>query len=93
MTASYPSARGEQSRAHIDHHDAAAARRLSTETKSSFTTTEFWRTCSCCGSADRTVRSQDHRQPRRLLRADPAWYYVLLLTLGYPGSPGIGEVR
>ena len=44
MTASYPSARGEQSRAHIDHHDAAAARRLSTETKSSFTTTEFWLT-------------------------------------------------
>ena len=42
MTASYSSAPGEQSRAYTDHHDAAPSRRLSTETKSSFKTTEFW---------------------------------------------------
>jgi hypothetical protein len=71
MTASYPSARGEQSRAHIDHHDAAAARRLSTETKSSFTTTKFWRACSCYGTADRIVRSQDHRHATPITSRPP----------------------
>jgi hypothetical protein len=42
MTASYTSAPVDQRRAHTDHDDAAPSRRLSTETKSSFKTTEFW---------------------------------------------------
>ena len=92
MNASYPSARGEQSRAHIDHHDAAAARRVSAETKSSFTTTEFWRH-AVVGVLIASYVVKTTASHADYFRADRAWFYVVLLTLGYLGSRGSAKSR
>ena len=89
MTASYSSAPGEQSRTYTDHHDAAPSRRLSTETKSSFKTTEFWLyVLAVVGVliASYVVKTTDGHAD--YFRADRAWFYVVLLTLGHFGSRG-----
>jgi hypothetical protein len=82
VTGSYTSAPVEQSGRTPDQAVAAPSRRLSTETKSSFKTTEFW---LYVVAADHGARGQGHGQPRRLFSCRPAWFYVVLLTLGYLG--------
>ena len=85
---SYTSAPVEQSGRTPDRAHAAPSRRLSTETKSSFKTTEFW---LYAVAADHGASGQDHGQPADYFRADRAWFYVVLLTLGYLGSRGLAK--
>ena len=92
MTASYLSAPGEQSRAYTDHHDAAPSRRLSTETKSSFKTTEFWLyVLAVVGVLIASYVVKTTGSHADYFRADRAWFYVVLLTLGYLGSRGLAK--
>ena len=92
MTASHTSAPVEQSRAHIDHADAAPSRRLSTETKSSFKTTEFWLyVLAVVGVLIASYVVKTTGSHADYFRADRAWFYVVLLTLGYLGSRGLAK--
>jgi hypothetical protein len=92
MTASYTSAPGEQSRAYTDHHDAAPSRRLSTETKSSFKTTEFWLyVLAVVGVLIASYVVKTTGSHADYFRADRAWFYVVLLTLGYLVSRGLAK--
>ncbi len=64
-------------------------RRLTTETKSSFKTTEFWVYIAAVVGvfiASALVgTTQNHTD---YFRADRAWLYIVILTVGYLGSRG-----
>ena len=68
----------------------APSRRLSTETKSPFKTTQFWVYVLAvvgvliASYAVKTTGSQADSFAR-------AWFYVVLLTLGYLGSRGLSK--
>ena len=92
MTASYRAASVEQSRAYTDHDDAAPSRPLSTETKSSFKTTEFWLyVLAVVGVLIASYVVKTTGSHADYFRADRAWFYVVLLTLGYLGARGLAK--
>jgi hypothetical protein len=72
--------------------DATQRRRLSTETKASFKTTEFF---AYLGSvvgvllASQFVGTENGHDD--YFRADRAWLYVVLLTVGYLISRGLAK--
>jgi hypothetical protein len=69
-----------------------APRRLSTETKASFKTTELWMyllTVAGVLLASYLVDSDDGH--RDYFRADQAWLYIVILTIGYLGSRGLAK--
>jgi hypothetical protein len=69
-----------------------APRRLATETKASYKTTELWIYLVAVASVllasylvDTTGGHDDY------FRADKAWFYIVLLTIGYLGSRGLAK--
>jgi hypothetical protein len=76
--------------------DAAATgpprRRLSTETKSAFKTTEFWIYAAAVAAvliASAVVGTGAHHVD--YFRADRAWLYIVILTIGYLLSRGFAK--
>jgi hypothetical protein len=68
------------------------SRRLSTETKASFKTTELWMYLLAVGGvllASYLVDSSDGHGD--YFRADQAWLYIVILTIGYLGSRGLAK--
>ena len=74
----------------VDHSDKG--RRLATETKSAFKTTEFWIYAAAVAAvliASRAVGSGAHHGD--YFRADRAWLYIVILTVGYLLSRGFAK--
>ena len=74
----------------VDFDDAP--RRLSTETKASFKTTEFFAYLGAVAGvlmASQLVGTEDGHDD--YFRADRAWFYVVLLTIGYMVARGIAK--
>jgi hypothetical protein len=72
--------------------DDAPRRRLSTETKASFKTTEFFAYLGAVVGvlmASQLVGTEDGHDD--YFRADRAWFYVVLLTIGYMVARGIAK--
>jgi hypothetical protein len=72
--------------------DDAPRRRLSTETKASFKTTEFFAYLGAVVGvllASQLVGSEDGHGD--YFRADRAWFYVVLLTIGYLLARGLAK--
>ena len=72
--------------------DGAPPRRLSTETKASFKTTEFFAYLGAVVGvlmASQFVGAEDGHDD--YFRADRAWFYVVLLTIGYMVARGIAK--
>jgi hypothetical protein len=67
-------------------------RRLTTETKQAFKTTEFWIYAMAVAgvliASNLVGRTSDHGD---YFRADRAWLYVVILTVGYMVSRGIAK--
>lgn len=71
------------------HTAPSGRRRLSTETKSAFKTTEFYVYIAAVVGvliASLVVGSSDSHPD--YLRADRAWFFIVLLTMGYLVSRG-----
>ena len=71
---------------------ATGERRLSTETKTSYKTTEFIAYVAAVVGvlvASYVVRTEGDRGD--YFRADEAWFYVVLLTIGYMVSRGLAK--
>jgi hypothetical protein len=67
-------------------------RRLSTETKSAFKTTEFWiYIAAVAGVLIASAVVDTTRQHVDYFRADRAWLYIILLTAGYLLSRGLAK--
>jgi hypothetical protein len=67
-------------------------RRLSTETKASFKTTEFFAYIAAVAGvlvASQLIGTDGERGD--YFRADRAWFYVVLLTVGYLLSRGLAK--
>lgn len=81
----------------LQHRDSAhtapsGLRRLSTETKSAFKTTEFYVYIAAVVGvliASLAVGSTDSHPD--YLRADRAWFFIVLLTMGYLVSRGLAK--
>ena len=72
--------------------DDAPRRRLSTETKASFKTTEFFAYLGAVVGvllASQLVGAEDGHDD--YFRADRAWFYVVLLTIGYLLARGLAK--
>jgi hypothetical protein len=70
----------------------AAPRRLTTETKASFKTTEFFAYLAavvCVLIASQLVGTEDGHGD--YFRADRAWLYITILTVGYMISRGLAK--
>jgi hypothetical protein len=70
----------------------ARTRRLTTETKASFKTTEFFAYLASVAAiliASATVDSENGHAD--YFRADKAWLYVVILTVGYMISRGLAK--
>lgn len=70
----------------------APARRLSTETKASFKTTEFFAYLAAVVGvliASQLVGAEDGHGD--YFRADRAWMYIVILTVGYMVSRGLAK--
>ncbi len=82
---------------HADHHtgaDGAAhrTRRLSTETKAAFKTTEFFAYIAAVVAV--LIASMvvgDDEGHADYFRADKAWLYIVILTVGYMISRGLAK--
>ena len=83
MTASYTSAPVEQSGRTPDQADAAPSRRLSMETNRHSRRQSSGCTWSLLITAYVVKATGSHAD---YFRADRAWFYIVLLTLGYLGS-------
>jgi hypothetical protein len=76
---------------------ASRTRRLSTETKAAFKTTEFWVFIAMCVAvliASLTVGSDSNATAGNsgdYFRADKAWLYITILTFGYMLSRGFAK--
>jgi hypothetical protein len=69
-----------------------APRRLSTETKASFKTTELWIYLLAVAGVLLASYLVDSNGGRRDdFRADQAWLYIVILTIGYLGSRGLAK--
>lgn len=74
------------------HKAPSGIRRLSTETKSAFKTTEFYVYIAAVVGvliASLAVGSNDSHAD--YLRADRAWFFIVLLTMGYLVSRGLAK--
>ena len=72
--------------------DEAPRRRLSTETKASFKTTELFAYLGAVVGvllASQLIGSEDGHED--YFRADRAWLYIVLLTIGYMLSRGLAK--
>jgi hypothetical protein len=72
--------------------DDAPRRRLSTETKASFKTTELFAYIASVVAvllASLLVGTEDGHDD--YFRADRAWFYIVLLTIGYMVSRGLAK--
>jgi hypothetical protein len=72
--------------------DDAPRRRLSTETKASVKTTEFFAYLGAVVGvlmASQLVGTEDGHDD--YFRADRAWFYVVLLTIGYMIARGVAK--
>ena len=72
--------------------DDTPRRRLSTETKASFKTTEFFAYVGAVVGvllASQLVGTEDGHDD--YFRADSAWFYVVLLTIGYMVARGFAK--
>lgn len=72
--------------------DDTPRRRLSTETKASFKTTEFFAYIGAVVGvllASQLVGTEDGHDD--YFRADSAWFYVVLLTIGYMVARGLAK--
>ena len=72
--------------------DDAPRRRLSTETKASFKTTEFFAYLGAVVGvlmASQLVGTEDGHED--YFRADRAWFFVVLLTIGYMVARGVAK--
>lgn len=74
----------------------ARTRRISTETKAAFKTTEFWVFIAMCVAvliASMTVGSDSNATAHGgdYFRADKAWLYITILSVGYLLSRGIAK--
>jgi hypothetical protein len=72
--------------------DGAPRRRLSTETKASFKTTEFFAYLGAVVGvliASQLVGTEDGHDD--YFRADRAWFFIVLLTVGYMVARGIAK--
>jgi hypothetical protein len=68
------------------------ARRLSTETKSSFKTTEMiFYVLAVAGVLLASYLVKTTAGHHDYFRADKAWFYIVLLTIGYLGSRGLAK--
>jgi hypothetical protein len=73
-----------------DHHPAP--RRLSTETKSAIKTTEFAiYLVAVLGVLLASLLVKHASGHQDYFRADKAWFYIVLLTIGYLGSRGLAK--
>ncbi len=76
---------------HVTEH-ARPARRLSTETKSSFKTTEMnFYVLAVAGVLLASYLVKATSGHHDYFRADKAWFYIVLLTIGYLGSRGLAK--
>ena len=76
----------------VSDHDDTPQRRLSTETKASFKTTEFFAYLGAVVGvllASQLVGTEDGHDD--YFRADRAWFYVVLLTVGYLVARGLAK--
>lgn len=73
-------------------HGETAPRRLSTETKSSFKTTEMvFYILAVAGVLLASYLVKHTSGHADYFRADKAWFYIVLLTIGYLGSRGLAK--
>jgi hypothetical protein len=71
---------------------ARPPRRLSTETKSAFKTTEFViYVVAVLGVLLASLLVKHTSGHLDYFRADKAWFYIVLLTIGYLGSRGLAK--
>jgi hypothetical protein len=69
-----------------------AGRRLTTETKSSFKTTEMvFYVLAVVGVLVASYLVKKTSGHADYFRADKAWFYIVLLTIGYLGSRGLAK--
>jgi hypothetical protein len=69
-----------------------AVRRLTTETKSSFKTTEMvFFVLAVVGVLIASYLVKKTTGHDDYFRADKAWFYIVLLTIGYLGSRGLAK--
>jgi hypothetical protein len=67
-------------------------RRVSTETKASFKTTELIvYILAVAGVLIASYLVKTHNGHADTFRADKAWFYIVLLTIGYMGSRGLAK--
>lgn len=70
----------------------SAPRRLTTETKSSFKTTEMvFYVLAVVGVIIASYLVKHTAGHTDYFRADKAWFYIVLLTIGYLGSRGLAK--
>ena len=84
--------RGRNDGARISNGTGGVARRLSTETKSFFKTSEFWAYLVVLVGiliAANVIENADGG--RDFFTADKAWLYITILTVGYMISRGIAK--
>jgi len=76
-----------------DHREAGHQdRRISNETKSAFKTTEFMvYVLAVAGVLIASYLVKSHPGHADVFRADKAWFYIVLLSLGYMGSRGLAK--
>ena len=67
-------------------------RRVSTETKAAFKTTECMvYVLAVAGVLIASYLVKGHNGQPDIFRADKAWFYIVLLTIGYMGSRGLAK--
>ena len=75
-----------------DNRDGVPTRRLTTETKAAYKTTEFIVYIAAVLGvllASNLVGTEDNHAD--YFRADRAWFYIVLLTIGYMISRGLAK--
>jgi hypothetical protein len=73
-------------------HGDTSPRRLTTETKSSFKTTEMvFYVLAVVGVLVASYLVKKTSGHADYFRADKAWFYIVLLTIGYLGSRGLAK--
>ncbi len=83
-----------QSGSNSNYQEVGPRRRLTTETKLAFKTTEFWIYAIAVAGvllASKLVgTTQNHAD---YFRADKAWFYIVILTVGYMVSRGFAKAE
>jgi hypothetical protein len=86
------SSTGTNQRVPNEIHVERPARRLTTETKSSFKSTEMiFYVLAVAGVLLASFLVKTTAGHHDYFRADKAWFYIVLLTIGYMGSRGLAK--